>query len=158
MLKLFKWAILVIIALKLLTMENIMALGWVNDIEKITTDNETFRTVLFTGEYSQLTVMSIKPGEEIGNEVHPSHDQFLRIEQGQARIELGTTQEAVEETYDAQDDWAIIIPAGTWHNVVCVGDEVLKLYSIYSPAEHPDGTVHVTKAEADAAEAAEHAA
>lgn len=134
-----------------------MALGWTRDIEKLTTENDTFRTVIFTGKYSQLTIMSIKVGEEIGNEVHSDHDQFLRIEQGKARVDLSTNQEAVEETYEAQDDWAIIVPAGTWHNIVNVGDVDLKLYSIYSPAEHPDGTVHVTKAEADAAEAAEHA-
>ncbi len=135
-----------------------MALGWINNIEQLTTDNKTFRTVLFTGKHSQLTVMSIKTGEEIGNEVHPDHDQFLRIEQGEARVDLSTNQDTIEETYEAQDDWAIIIPAGTWHNVVNVGAEDLKLYSIYSPAQHPDGTVHTTKAEADAAEAAEHAA
>jgi mannose-6-phosphate isomerase-like protein (cupin superfamily) len=138
--------------------DEIMALGWIQDIEKLTKDNETFRTVLFTGKYSQLTVMTIQPGEEIGNEVHEDHDQFLRIEQGKARVDLGTTGEKVEESHEAEDDWAIIVPAGTWHNVVNTGSEALKLYSIYSPAEHPDGTVHQTKADADAAEAAEHAA
>jgi mannose-6-phosphate isomerase-like protein (cupin superfamily) len=134
-----------------------MALGWVKNIEELTLDNETFRTVLHTGRYSQLTVMTIQPGDDIGNEVHEDHDQFLRIEQGKARVDLGTTGDKVEESHDAQDDWAIIVPAGTWHNVVNTGDEALKLYSIYSPAEHPDGTVHQTKADADAAEAAEHA-
>lgn len=132
-----------------------MALGWINDIEKLTIENTTFRTVLHTGKYSQLTVMSLKPGEDIGNEVHPDHDQFLRIEQGRARVELGSGPQAAEETYEAEDDWAIIVPAGTWHNIINTGDVALKLYSIYSPAEHPDGAVHTTKAEA---EAAEHAA
>ena len=134
-----------------------MALGWINDIEKLTIENATFRTVLFTGAHSQLTVMSLKPGEEIGNEVHSDHDQFLRIEQGSARVELSTNQHAVEETSEAEHDWAIIIPAGVWHNVINTGDDELKLYSLYSPAEHPDGTIHLTKADADAAEATEHA-
>ena len=80
-------------------------------------------------------------------------DQFLRIEQGTGRAEFGSTEDRVEETHDVEDDWAIIIPAGVWHNVVNTGSEALKVYSLYSPPEHPDGTVHVTKAEADAAEA-----
>lgn len=158
MLRLLNWANLTFETLQTLNTEIIMALGWIDNIEKLTIENDTFRTVIFTGKYSQLTVMSIKVGEDIGNEVHPDHDQFLRIEQGKARVELGTSGAAVEETYNAEDDWAIIIPAGTWHNVVNTGDEDLKLYSIYSPAEHTDGTIHRTKAEADAAEAAEHTA
>lgn len=127
--------------------------GWVGDIEKVTLDNETFRTVLFTGEHTQLTVMSLKAGEEIGLEAHPDHDQFLRVEQGSARVVMGPEEDRLEETYDVGDDWAVIVPAGTWHNVTNTGDGELKLYSLYSPAEHPDGTVHRTKAEADAAEA-----
>jgi len=130
-----------------------MALGWVNNIEKTTLENETFRTVHFTGKYSQLTVMTIPPGEDIGNEVHTDHDQFLRIEQGKARVEFGTTGEAIDETYEAEDDWAVIVPAGVWHNLVNTGDAPLKLYSIYSPAQHPAGTIHQTRADADAAEA-----
>ena len=132
-----------------------MALGWVNNIEQTTLENETFRTVHFTGKYSQLTVMTIQPGEDIGYEVHADHDQFLRIEQGSARVEFGTTGDKVDETYEAEDDWAVIVPAGVWHNLVNTGSEALKLYSIYSPAEHPDGTVQQTKADAEAAEANE---
>jgi mannose-6-phosphate isomerase-like protein (cupin superfamily) len=128
-------------------------LGWVGDVERETLDNETFRRVLFTGEHTQLTVMRLGPGEDIGLEVHPHLDQFLRIEQGQGRAELGRTEE-IEETYDVEDDWAIIVPAGTWHNVVNTGSGELKLYSIYSPPEHPDGTVHRTKADAERAERA----
>jgi len=130
-----------------------MALGWVNNIEATTLKNETFRTVHFTGKYSQLTVMTIQPGEDIGNEVHEDHDQFLRIEQGKARVEFGATGERVDETYDAEDDWAVIVPAGICHNLVNTGDQALKLYSIYSPAQHPAGTVHQTKADAAADEA-----
>ena len=128
-------------------------LGWVADVEKATLENTNFRTVLFTGEHTQLTVMSIEPGGEIGWEAHHDIDQFLRVEQGTGRAEFGSTEDKVEETHDVEDDWAIIIPAGVWHNVVNTGGEALKLYSLYSPPEHPDGTVHVTKADADAAEA-----
>jgi mannose-6-phosphate isomerase-like protein (cupin superfamily) len=127
-------------------------LGWIDDIEKVTVENSTFRTVVFTGEHTQLTVMSLKPGEDIGLESHPNLDQFIRIEKGQARVELGPTQENIDETHDVEDDWAIIVPAGVWHNVVNTGSSDVKLYSLYSPPEHPDGTVHMTKADADAAE------
>ena len=131
-------------------------LGWVGDVERLTLDNDTFRTVVFTGAHTQLTVMRIGPGEDIGLESHPHLDQFLRIEQGKARLELGTTQDRVDETHDVEDDWAFIVPAGVWHNVVNTGERDLKLYSIYAPPQHPDGTVHRTKADAEAAEAAEH--
>lgn len=126
--------------------------GWVGNIEEATLGNETFRTVLFTGAHTQLTVMRLAPGEEIGLEMHDHRDQFLRVEQGSARVTLGPTKNEVTETHDVTDDWAVIVPGGTWHNVVNTGDGELKLYSLYSPPEHPDGTVHVTKAQADAAE------
>jgi mannose-6-phosphate isomerase-like protein (cupin superfamily) len=131
-------------------------LGWIGDIEQETLDNTTFRTVVFTGQHTQLTVMRLAPGEDIGREVHHDRDQFLRIEQGQARVELGRTADAVDETHDVADDWAIIVPAGVWHNVVNTGSGELRLYSLYSPPEHPDGTVHRTKAEAEEAERAHH--
>jgi mannose-6-phosphate isomerase-like protein (cupin superfamily) len=126
--------------------------GWVGDIEDATRSNGTFRTVLFTGRHLQLTVMRLQPGEEIGVEMHDDLDQFIRIEAGSARITMGPSRDEVSETHDVEDDWAVIIPGGTWHNVVNTGDADLKLYSIYTPPEHPDGTVHETKAEADAAE------
>ena len=128
-------------------------LGWVADVEKATLENTNFRTVLFTGEHTQLTVMSIEPGGEIGWEAHHDIDQFLRVEQGSGRAECGATEDRVDETHDVEDDWAIIVPAGVWHNVINTGGDALKIYSLYSPPEHPDGTVHVTKADADAAEA-----
>jgi mannose-6-phosphate isomerase-like protein (cupin superfamily) len=126
--------------------------AWVADIEQATLDNTNFRTALWTGEHTQLTVMQIGVGEDIGLEAHPDNDQFIRIEQGKARVELGPTEDQVEETHDVEDDWAIIIPAGTWHNVVNTGDRDLKVYSLYSPPEHPPNTVHRTKADAMAAE------
>ena len=126
-------------------------LGWVDDIERATLDNTDFRRVLFTGEQAQLTVMRLAPGEEIGLEMHADRDQFLRIEQGQARVTLSKSEDTVDETHEVKDDWAVVVPSGVWHNVVNTGDEDLKLYSLYAPPKHPDGTVHHTKAEADAA-------
>jgi mannose-6-phosphate isomerase-like protein (cupin superfamily) len=117
--------------------------GWVGDIERETIENETFRTVMWTGDHSQLTVMSIPAGDD---------NQFLRIERGSGRVEMGPSENEVDFTKDVADDWAIVIPAGVWHNVVNTGDGELKVYSIYSPAEHPPGTVHATKADAEAAE------
>jgi mannose-6-phosphate isomerase-like protein (cupin superfamily) len=127
-------------------------LGWVRDVEKETLENDDFRRVLFTGEHTQLTVMSLAAGEDIGLEAHDHLDQFLRIEQGRGRVELSSQEGRIEETQDVGPDWAIIVPAGVWHNVVNTGDEDLKLYSLYSPPEHPDGTIHRTKQEADEAE------
>ena len=130
--------------------------GWVGDIEKATLGNSTFRTVLFTGSNMQLTVMRLAPGEEIGLEMHGDRDQFLRIEAGTARVTLGPSRETVADTHEVRADWAVIVPAGTWHNVINAGSSDLKLYSLYAPPEHPDGTVHRSKADADEAEAAEH--
>lgn len=127
-------------------------IGWVADVERATLDNDTFRTVLYTGEHTQLTVMRLGPGEDIGREMHPHLDQFLRLEQGSARVELGRGEDDVEETHEVEDDWAIIVPAGVWHNVVNTGSGDVKLYSLYSPPEHPDGTVHRTKEDAEKAE------
>ena len=115
-------------------------LGWIGDIERETVENTTFRTVLFTGEHTQLTVMSIEPGDDIGREVHPDHDQFIRIEQGTARVELSRSEDEVEETHDAQADWAIIVPAGVWHNVVNTGSDaaegLLALLAARAPRRH----------------------
>lgn len=126
--------------------------GYVADIEQATLDNPHFRQVLFTGEQLQMTVMTIPPGGEIGLEMHEGLDQFIRIESGKATVTMGPSETSLDETHQVGDDWAIIIPGGTWHNVVNTGDEPLKLYSLYSPPEHPDGTVHETKADSDADE------
>jgi mannose-6-phosphate isomerase-like protein (cupin superfamily) len=122
------------------------------DIEKATLENPHYRATLWTGKFMQLTVMSIPPGQEIGLEVHEDHDQFLRVEAGRGRVQMGPRKDAL--TYDriVEDDWIILVPAGSWHNVTNVGDEPLKLYSLYAPPEHPHGAVHPTKADADAAE------
>ena len=127
-------------------------LGWVGDVEQETLENTNFRTVLFTGERVQLTVMRLVPGEEIGVEMHDHLDQFLRVEQGSGRVTFGHSADQVEETHDVEDDWAVIVPGGVWHNVINTGTGDLKLYSLYAPPEHAPDTVHRTKAEADAAE------
>ncbi len=124
---------------------------YVVNIEELTLENEKFRTTAWTGANLQMTLMTIQPGDEIGLEVHEDHDQFLRIEQGLATVLMGPTQLDLE-TWDAEADYAIFVPAGIWHNVVNTGTQPLKLYSIYSPPEHPQGTIHETKEDADAAE------
>jgi len=121
------------------------------NIEQDTLSNNNFRKVLYTGTYAQLVVMCLKPGQEIGAEVHPSVDQFFRVEQGTAQFLIDG------QTINVGEDQAIIVPAGANHNVVNTGNVDLKLYTIYSPPNHPAGTIHPTKAEADAAEAEEHA-
>lgn len=128
-------------------------LGWVGDVERATLENSDFRKVLFTGRQAQLTVMRLAPGEEIGLEMHDHLDQFIRIEQGSARVTFGRSKEQVDEEHEVEDDWAVIVPGGVWHNVINVGTDELKLYSLYSPPEHPASTVHPTKADADAAQA-----
>ena len=115
---------------------------YIGNIEKETLENNNFRKVLNTAKNSQLVVMSIEAGDDIGMEVHEDHDQFIRIEEGKAEVILDGEKTVVE------DDFAIVIPAGTEHNVVNIGDGPLKLYTIYSPPEHPDGTIHKDKAEA----------
>lgn len=123
--------------------------GYVANIEGETLRNDNFRKVLFTAPNSQLVVMSLKSGDDIGQEVH-DNDQFFRIEQGRAKILIGS------ETYEAGEDWAVIVPAGEKHNVINVGENELKLYTIYSPVHHPEGTIHKTKQEAMEAEEHEH--
>ena len=126
---------------------------FVTNIDKATLDNNNYRTTLWTGKYIQLTLMSIEPGNDIGLEVHAEHDQFLRIEEGQANVYLGPTETNLSEQQAGTDD-AIFVPAGTWHNVVNTGQSPLKVYSIYGLPAHAHGTVHATK-EAAAAEEAE---
>lgn len=120
-------------------------MSYVTDIEKRTEENRHFREVLYTGPKSQLVVMSLAPGENIGRETHPDVDQFLRVEEGVGKAVL----DGVE--HELEPGWAVVISAGTEHDVINTSaDEPLKLYTIYTPPEHADGTVHATKAEAEA--------
>lgn len=115
------------------------------NIDKATKQNTNFRTALWTGEHFQVTLMSINVGDDIGLEIHPDTDQFIRIEDGQAIVKMGKSKDNLEFQANARNDFAIIIPAGTWHNVINTGTKPLKVYSIYAPPKHPRGTVHVTK-------------
>ena len=125
---------------------------FVVNINEATKQNNTYRTALWTGDHLQVTLMSLKVGEDIGLEIHPNVDQFLRIEQGQGVVQMGNRQDNLNFVKNVYDDYAIMIPAGTWHNVTNTGNIPLKLYSIYASPNHPFGTVHVTKADALAAE------
>ena len=120
--------------------------GFVADLEDLTEDNSDFRNVLYTGKHLQLVLMTLKPGEEIGAEVHTDHDQFFRIEKGDGAVWIDGERTEIK----AGD--AIIVPAGARHNVVNTGDTPLKLYTLYGPPEHRDRVVRVTKAEAEANE------
>ncbi len=124
---------------------------FVDDIEKLTLENTNFRKVLSTNPHSQLVVMSLKPTEDIGMEVHNNVDQFFRIDSGTGKVI------ADGKEYEISDGFAIVIPAGTEHNIINTSEtEDLKLYTIYSPANHPDGTIHTTREEAMKAEEEEH--
>ena len=125
---------------------------FVVNINEASKQNKTYRTALWTGKHLQVTLMSIKVGDDIGLEIHPSTDQFLRIEQGQGMVQMGKSKNNLNFKRNLTDDSAIMVPAGTWHNVINTGNMPLKLYSIYAPPHHPFGTVHVTKADAMAAE------
>lgn len=125
---------------------------FVININEATKQNNTFRSVLWTGSHLQVTLMSLRPGEDIGLEIHPHVDQFLRIEQGQGIVEMGKSRERLDFVQKVYDDFAIMVPAGTWHNVTNTGSVPLKLYSIYAPPNHPFGAVHITKADAMKAE------
>ena len=114
--------------------------------------NENYRTALWTGAHLQMTVMNIEPHGEIWLEVHPDRDQFLRVESGSGRVQMGPSSDDLSLDREASDDWVVLVPAGMWHNVTNIGEQPLKLYSLYAPAEHPHGTVHRTKAEAEATE------
>ncbi len=125
---------------------------FVVNIEEATMRNNTFRTALWTGEHLQLTLMSIKPGEDIGLEIHPDLDQFVRIEEGKGIVKMGDRKDNLRFRKDVFADYAFVIPAGKWHNLINTGKTPLKLYSIYAPPQHPRGTVHETKEDAEAAE------
>jgi len=126
--------------------------AYVGHIEKQTLANDYFRHVIFTGKHSQLVLMTLKPGEDIGDEVHPHVDQFFRLEEGEAKIVFNE-----KEKHIVKDGDAFIVPAGTYHNIINNSKtKKLRLYTIYSPPNHPPGTIHKTKKDAEKAEAEEH--
>lgn len=125
---------------------------FVVNIDQETKQNDTYRTVLWTGNHLQLTLMSLNVGEDIGLEIHPDTDQFLRVEQGRGLMLMGMARDNLNYQRQVFDGYAILIPAGTWHNLINIGNVPLKLYSIYAPPHHPKGTIQRTKADAMAAE------
>jgi len=125
---------------------------FVVNINEATKQNDTFRTALWTGTHLQVTLMSMNVGEDIGLEIHPYLDQFLRVEEGEGIVRMGAKKDQLDFEEKVADDFAIMIPAATWHNVINTGNTPLKLYSIYAPPQHPFGTIHETKADALTAE------
>jgi mannose-6-phosphate isomerase-like protein (cupin superfamily) len=119
------------------------------DLEKATIENSSYRTVAWTGIHLQLTLMSIPVGGDIGLEAHPDTDQFLRVDAGRGRVQMGPSKEQLDFDREVEDGGAIMVPAGTWHNVTNIGDEPLQLYAIYAPVHHAAGKVHPTAADAE---------
>ena len=120
---------------------------YVVNIDEATVTNENFRTTLWTGTHFQVTLMSIPVGGDVGFEVHGDTDQFLRLEQGRGHVQMGPTKDDLSFDEEVSADWAIVVPAGYWHNITNIGDEPMRLYSIYAPAHHPFDTVHATQAD-----------
>ncbi|HUH52608.1 MAG TPA: cupin domain-containing protein [Microbacteriaceae bacterium] len=120
---------------------------YIVDIEDATEENDKFRTTLWTGEKLQLTLMSIPVGGDIGLEVHSDTDQFIRLEEGRGRVQMGPTKDNLTFDKEVSDDWVVLVPLGWWHNITNIGDEPMKVYSIYAPPHHAHGTVHNTQAD-----------
>ncbi len=119
------------------------------DLETATTQNENYRTVAWSGTYLQVTLMSIDVGASIGLEAHPQTDQFLRLDAGQGRVVMGPAKDALTFEQDVSDGWAILIPAGTWHDVINTGQEPMRLYAVYAPVHHAAGKIQPTAADAE---------
>jgi len=118
------------------------------DLERATRENRNYRTVAWSGPYLQVTLMSIPAGEDIGLEVHPDTDQFIRLDAGRGRAQIGPSKDQLTFDQEVSDGWCVLIPAGSWHNVTNVGQEPMQLYVIYAPAHHKPGKVHTTAADA----------
>ncbi len=119
------------------------------DLEAATLANTTYRTVAWSGRYLQLTLMSIPPGDDIGLEAHPETDQFLRLDGGRGRVQMGPAEDQLEFDQEVEDGWAILVPAGTWHNVTNIGDEPMQVYAVYAPVHHAPGIVQPTARDAE---------
>lgn len=117
------------------------------DLENATLENSDYRAVAWSGKYLQLTLMSIPVGKDVGLEAHPQTDQFLRLDAGRGRVQMGPSKDRLEFDREVQDGWAILVPAGTWHNVTNIGDVPLQLYTVYAPVHHASGKVHPTAAD-----------
>jgi len=118
------------------------------DLEQATRDNDNYRSVAWSGRYLQLTLMSIPPGGDIGLEVHPETDQFIRLDAGRGRVEMGTAKDRLTMKREVSDGWCALIPAGTWHNITNIGTEPMQVYAVYAPAHHKPGKIHATASDA----------
>lgn len=114
------------------------------DLEQATIDNTNYRTVTWSGKYMQLTLMSIAPGKDIGLEKHGDTDQFLRLDAGRGRVQMGPSKDNLPFAREVSDGWCVLVPAGTWHNITNIGDEPMQIYTIYAPAHHKPGKIHRT--------------
>ena len=119
------------------------------DLEKATLENDNYRAVAWSGKYLQLTLMSIQPGDDIGLEAHPQTDQFLRLDGGRGRVQMGPAENQLDFDQEVEDGWAILVPAGTWHNVTNIGDEPIRLYAVYAPVHHAAGVVQANSDDAE---------
>ena len=133
-----------------MTIEDIGPRAQSFNLEQATRENDNYRAVAWSGRYLQLTLMSIPVGGDIGLEVHPETDQFLRLDAGRGRAQTGPSKDQVTFDKEVSDGWCVLIPAGTWHNVTNIGDEPMQVYSIYAPAHHKPGKIHKTASEAAA--------
>ena len=120
------------------------------DLEDATRANQNYRTVAWSGRYLQVTLMSIPVGKDIGLEMHPDTDQFLRLDAGSGRVQMGPSKDALTFTKDVSDGWCVLIPAGTWHNVTNTGKEPMQVYAIYAPSHHKPGKIHKTESDSAA--------
>jgi len=120
------------------------------DLEQATVDNGNYRSVAWSGRYLQVTLMSIPAGGDIGLEAHPETDQFLRLDAGRGRVQMGPSKDQLTFDQEVSDGWCVLVPAGTWHNVTNTGDEPMQLYAIYAPAHHKPGKIHKTAGDAAA--------
>ena len=119
------------------------------DLESATRENDNYRVVAWSGEYLQLTLMSIPVGEDIGLEAHPETDQFLRLDAGRGRVQMGPSKDQLDFDQEVGDGWAVLVPAGSWHNITNTGDEPMRLYAVYAPVHHAAGIVQATAADAE---------
>ncbi len=119
------------------------------DLEKATLENTDYRTVAWSGKYLQVTLMSIPPGDDIGLEAHPETDQFVRLDAGRGRAQMGPAKDQLDFEQEVEDGWAVLVPAGTWHNITNIGEEPMRLYVVYAPVHHAAGAIHPTADDAD---------
>ncbi|MFJ3204370.1 cupin domain-containing protein [Streptomyces sp. NPDC086989] len=122
------------------------------DLEQATLQNTNYRSVAWSGKYLQLTLMSIPVGEDIGLEAHPETDQFLRLDAGRGRVQMGSAKDRLDFDQEVEDGWAVFVPAGTWHNITNTGDEPMQLYAVYAPVHHAPGKIQATAADAESDE------